>query len=651
MYDDNLPERIKQIYNACNVEDQPTLLQILQELSAYGESQTYKDLWLVDFKEIPATINEFITSDTYLGKVTRQGNAIYPSWKTVMKDIFAAGNTYQEIVLTGATRIGKTSTAITCVAYLLHWLMCLRDPQEFFGKKSESKFSILFFNLTKDLAAGVAFREFNDTLKASPWFNAHGTFSKSDRNFYYIPEGDKISVDFGSDAAHALGKQVFAAIMDEINFSRAGVVDVNKAKKHMKELYTTVADRIKGTFRKGGEVYGKIFAVSSKRSDSDFMEQYVEDQLAAGAGGHMYVFSKPQWEVLPKSQYKNNGAETFTIAVGDRHHRGFVISPEQCTQEGLAELIEQGYKLMYPPIDYFVEFKADFDIALRDIAGITTPGAMSFISQDAITACIGKRNNPFLNDILQIGTKDSYSIEEFFHKENVDPVLLRYPMFIHLDLSLTTDRTGISGIVISGRKDITGEDGKVISQPTFSQVFSLALEAPRGDKIPYAKITEFICWLRRNGFNISRISRDQFQSEYLAQLLEAQRFDVDKISLDRTPDGYMALRSILLEERIDMIKVPLLEDELIHLQRDAVTGKVDHTVDNSKDVSDSFAGAIWNAILNNPGVPVPTKKVANAIASVNGNRGYVPKVNQNNGNPLRRNDLPPMFSNSPYKKY
>lgn len=128
MYEDNLPERIKQIYNACNVEDQPTLLQILQELSTYGESQTYKDLWLVDFKEIPATINEFITSDTYLGKVTRQGNAIYPSWKTVMNDIFAAGNTYQEIVLTGATRIGKTSTAITCVAYLLHWLMCLRDP-------------------------------------------------------------------------------------------------------------------------------------------------------------------------------------------------------------------------------------------------------------------------------------------------------------------------------------------------------------------------------------------------------------------------------------------------------------------------------------------------------------------------------------------
>ena len=30
---------------------------------------------------------------------------------------------------------------------------------------------------------GVAFREFNDTLKASPWFNKHGHFSKSEEKF------------------------------------------------------------------------------------------------------------------------------------------------------------------------------------------------------------------------------------------------------------------------------------------------------------------------------------------------------------------------------------------------------------------------------------------------------------------------------------
>ena len=67
-----------------------------------------------------------------------------------------------------------------------------------------------------------------------------------------------------------------------------------------------------------------------------------------------------------------------------------------------------------------------------------------------------------------------------------------------------------------------------------------------------------------------------------------------------------------------MIDVQLLQDELIYLQRDSVTGKVDHIVGRSKDVSDSFAGAIWNAITHNPGVKVPSKKIASAISSVNG---------------------------------
>lgn len=400
---------------------------------------------------------------------------------------------------------------------------------------------------------------------------------------------------------------------DECNFSKAGVKDVSKAKQHMQDLYNTVSARVKGTFRMQGEVYGKIFAVSSKRSDSDFMEIYMQNQLEAGAGDHMYISDAPQWEVMPPSMFHE---EHFYIAVGDQHKRGFVVPDNQTSDEALQELRDQGYRLLTPPIDMKSDFIADFDIALRDLAGISVPGSLSFITQDSITRCIGERKNPFYSDILQIGTKDSFAIEDFYHDEAVDVRLKRMPMFIHIDLSLNTDKTGVSGSVISGRKDVD-VDGKVISQLAFSHVFSISLEAPRGDKIPYSKIIAFICWLRKRGYNISRISRDQYQSEYVAQLLEEQGFDVDKISLDRTPDGYLALRSILLEQRVDMLDVSLLQSELIHLQRDSVTGKVDHPIGGSKDVADSFAGSLWNAMLNNPGIPVPAKSVASAISAVN----------------------------------
>lgn len=621
--DEDILHRIDMIYKSCSEEEQYYLRQILSEFSQFGESLTYKNIWLSDFKEIPVDIDTFIENDQYLGRTNRNGEAVYPYWRKTLREIFNAGNRFEEVFFTGATRIGKSSTAITATAYMLYRLMCLRDPQTYYKKKEISKFSILFFNVTKDLAKGVAFREFNDTLKESPWFNQHGKFSLSDRNFYYIPEGGKVIVDFGSDSAHALGQQVFVGFCDECNFSKAGIKDVSKAKEHMRDLYNTVNARVKGTFRVEGEVHGKIFAVSSKRSDSDFMEDYMQNQLEAGYGEHMYISDAPQWEVLPPSMFHK---EKFYIAVGDRYKKGFVVPDNQCDSAGLSDLREQGYSLLRPPVDMKSSFLADFDIALRDLAGISVPGALSFITQDAIDPCIDKgRRNPFYSEILQIGTKDNYSLEEFFHMESIDPFNLRYPLFIHLDLSKNTDRTGISGVWLSGRKDVEDIDGNKTSLPSFTHAFSVALEAPRGDKIPYSKISQFILWLRKQGFQIERISRDQFQSEYMAQLLEEQGFDVDLVSLDRTPDGYTALRSILLETRINMLDCTLLQDELIHLQRDSISGKIDHPIGGGKDVADSFAGSVWNAMLHNPGVKVPRSSVASAIAGVNG-----PKKSRNN---------------------
>lgn len=421
--------------------------------------------------------------------------------------------------------------------------------------------------------------------------------------------------------------------MDECNFSKAGVKDVNKAKRDMKDTYNTITARIKGTFRKNGEVCGKFFAVSSKKSDSDFLEDYVATQMRSGAGDHMYVDDKPQWEVLPKSMFNPS---VFYIAVGDRHKRGFVVPDNQTSFDSLEELRQQGYKLLTPPLDMRPEFVADFDIALRDLAGISVPGALSFITQDVITECINSsRRNCFYNDILQIGVRDNYSIEEFFHFEEIEH-LKHCPTYIHMDLSLNTDKSGLSGVCINGRRDITDIDGKTFSYPTFCHLFSVSLEAPRGDKIPYEKILTFLCWLRRKGLNIQIISRDQFQSEYMAQLLEAQGFTVNKISLDRTPDGYLALRSVLIEHRVDMLDCQLLQDELIHLQRDAVTGKVDHPVGGSKDSADSFAGAIWDAILDEKAVPVSVKKVANVIGAVNS----APRYNSS----VKSGDLSSMFS-------
>ena len=569
---DSLPLRIRDIFDTCSAEEQSYLIDILHELSDTGSSPTYDNLFLQDYKEIPVDIDTFLCSEEYLGIANDGGDSIFPYWKDGFHEIFDDTLKYTQIIFTGATRIGKSSTAVTGVAYMLYRLMCFRNPQKFFKKKEISKFYFLFFNITLDLARTIGFREFNDLLKSSPWFNRHGTFSGSKKNFYYIPEGGLIEIVPGSNFSHALGMQVYCCFIDEMNFAKAGIKDINKAKKNVKESYDAIMARIEGTFRLDGVVWGKLFAVSSKKTDQDFLEDHISKQKAAG-NDHLLVFDAPQWEILPEGTFSK---ERFWLAVGDKHRKGFVVQDE--SDEALAELRDQGYSLMQVPLDMKTNFLADFDVALRDLAGISVPGSMSFISQEAIDKCIGNRRNPFYQDILEIGTKDAYAIEDFFHWEFLTPEILHADWFIHLDLSLNDDKTGIGGSCITGRKEIIGDNKKAVSLPYFSHIFNISIKSPVGDKIPYAKITNFICWLRKQGAHIEKITRDQYQSEYIAQLLEGEGFDVEKVSLDRTPDGYVTLRSVLLEERVDMLHIELLENELIQLQRDGFSGIPDHPV-------------------------------------------------------------------------
>ena len=759
-------QRIQKVISSCTEEERAILIKILEEISETGYSKTYESVWLADYKEIPVDKKTFLTSPTYLGNSNDCGAAIYPAWMDVMLELEATGNQYNEIVFTGATRTGKTSTAVSDAAYQLYRLMCLKDPQAFFGLKSVTRISFFFFNLTQTLAKGVAFKEFNSTLSVSPWFNLHGSFSSSESNPTYLPEGDLIEVTYGSDASHALGKATYCVtgdteiltsegfikiseladsyacigqydddcnlffshakvektastneiyivtledgscikgtyehlimlvdgsyrklgelsdwdivetcdiypledhmfyqqiasgarvasvlravyrnpidvydvidirphhnfiarsahcfvlhncvIFDEVNFASAGIKDVVKAKKRMKEKYDTLVARVTGTFVKHGEVFGKLYVISSKRGDSDFMEDYIRAQQAAH-NPHMYVFDKPQWEVWPRSKYSSSA--TFKIALGGKHQRSFVVPDTQMDEASLADLLAQGYQLMDVPEDNKTRFLTDFDIALRDIAGVAVTGSFSFISDEFLNPCIGPRKNPFYTDVLTIGTQDNLEISDFFHIDEVPRELYRCPIYLHMDLSLNTDRAGLSGIGITSRVDKQTEgNSKTVSLPFFSHMFSVGIEAPRGDKIPYDKILRFILWLKGKGFRIKCASRDQYQSEYIGQLLENSGIDSPKISLDRTPDGYIAFRAVLLEQRIDMVSCPLLEEELVHLQRDSVTGKLDHPVGGSKDIADTLAGAVWKATTDNPGVNIDSRKVVSAVSSVN----------------------------------
>lgn len=380
------------------------------------------------------------------------------------------------------------------------------------------------------------------------------------------------------------------AILDEINFG-AGPKDANMAKNAVMKLYNSVKQRMKSRFITSARpLPTMLFMVSSKKTELDFLDKYKD---SVKNEPDVLVVDEPIWKVKPSTTYSG---KMFKVAVGDKYKQSRLLeSPEE-----EPALLKQGYTLMEVPIEYESDFKKDIDSALMNIAGISILAKMKFLSGPRLQECLIDKENPFTTEILVIGTQDELQIKDFFREELISEEDKNKPGFIHIDTSVSGDKTGISYVIIDGAKKTSIEVDDETESSTelyYRQVFGVDIKAPAGDQIDFEKTRQFIYYLRNRGFNIKSVSTDGFQSVDTQQRLKKKHFDAQLLSLDKKPDGYIILKASVIEHRIGLLPIKLMLEEMTLLERDNTTGKVDHPVDGSKDLSDSLAGSLWNASL------------------------------------------------------
>lgn len=581
------PERFMSIYNSLTESEQATMLKIIDELGETGHSDTYENVWLADYEEIPVDIDTFLEDPEYLGQATNLGKQIYPFWRQTLREIFANGDTeYEEIAFTGAIGIGKTAIAVYAIAYLTYRLLCLKFPQRYFGFADTDEIAVFFFNATVALAQGVGYSRLNACLMESPWFLAHGSVQGSASNPYFVPD-KHIAIKAGSKASHGLGQQIFCGFLDEVNFAPGSNTTMEKSK--IMQTYSSVKARIKSRFIRNGKLLGKMFLVSSKKAQDDFLEVYLDKRRKEGDADRLYIVDEPLWVVKPSDTYSG---KMFKVAYGSKQLTPRVIEPG----EDLEAIRRLGYEILDVPIELESDFRFNIITALQDLAGKALPGTTSYFSYKIIDSCYSDRPNPFSAEILEIGLSDHMEYQEFFNLDLVPKEYLHKPMAIHIDTSLKNDITGITGSCYVDNVLADTDDG-TIEKRVYAQVFSVGIKAPPGTEISMAKNRRFIYWLRSVGFNIAVISTDTFQTAESHQILRDKGFTTQLKSLDRTPEGYQTLREAMVEHRISLIRHNKLENELIYLQRDTSTGKLDHPANGSKDIADSLAGSIWDLSL------------------------------------------------------
>lgn len=396
----------------------------------------------------------------------------------------------------------------------------------------------------------------------------------------------------GSQSDDVIGKPIYFAFFDEISFIRNQ--DIDKQKQKAKDMIDTALGGMATRFIHDGKNPTLLAVASSKRSEQSFMESYIK-QLSENENDTTLVIDQPVWKVKPEGTYSK---DTFYIGLGNKFLESIVIPDNDRNNLDLYK--EKGYQIIEAPIDFKAKALEDLERMLCDYAGISSANSNKYMSASIINDAINLNyRNPF-PDVLEIGNAkdDIAQYYNFFNMENIPKELINRPLYVHLDMSVSGDMTGIAGVWIVKKQ--ASKDNNQSKDLFFRLAFSVSIKAPKGHQISFEKNRNFIRWLKEAGFNLKTITSDTFQSYDLQQQLKAEGFDCDILSVDRVDTDhicrpYQYLKSTVYEKRIEMYKSERLFDEFIDIERNLNTGKIDHTPNFHKDVLDAVCGATFTA--------------------------------------------------------
>lgn len=587
--------------NGLSEQEKELALQILKQFSQSGKSEIYNDLIYEDYEEIPVDIETFVDDYNYLGNAwhDNEGNSkLYPYWRKELKKIFPdnLSTSVNNAIFSGSRGRGKSEIAVLIMAYQLYRVMCLKDPVAHFHLKPTEKIVFAFMNIKLALAEEIGITKFQNTIQSSPWFMSHGEL-KGNTNKIWIPKkyNNQVAIDIkiGSQADDLIGLPIYTCFFDEVSFQRNQ--DIDKQKQKAYNSIDTAIGGMKTRFVYKGKNPTLLILASSKRSEKSFLEEHMKKKLKSEKE-NVYISDGSVWEVKPKGTYSD---EIFKVAVGNKFLQSVVI-PDN---EDANLYIEKGYKILDVPVDFKPDFIDDIDRALCDFAGIASSEISKYISAAAVNDIIvDTYKNPFTKEIIEVGNAEDDKAQycDFFNLNAVPSKYKSKPLFIHLDMSISGDMTGISGVWITGKKVSTDTNNQA-KDLFFTLAFSVSVKAPKGRQISFEKNRNFIRWLKEQGFRIRKVTSDTYQAYDLQQQLKAEKFDCEILSVDRVDPNshvcipYQYFRSTIYEKRIQMFHDSTLFSEITDLERNINTGKVDHPDGGKKDACDAFCGAIFEA--------------------------------------------------------
>jgi hypothetical protein len=568
----------------------------------------------------PVSIEQYLDDDYYMGKVAKD---LYPSNRPDLIDIFNPKNNYIEVILTGATSIGKTFMASLAMTYMIYRIGAFREPHRWLGGSPTSPIVLITMSVNALKAKEIIFTRVKTMIDSSPYFREKFPRdlrlgetlvwrTSGDEEDVRNRTGSQIMFKPGTgDSLSALGDDIYAGIGDELNFFR--VIESSKrtygeAYDPAQRLYDVISRRMKGRFSAGGLPLGKFFLLSSAQYPDDFIERRIAEAEAAGElGKTVKVIRKSIWEA--KRGHLIQGTEvfsnrTFRVEVGTSRRGSRLLDT---WEKETGQIVDRGYtdiegKIITPPVELWDDFARDIEGAVRDFGGeVTRAIAPFFQDTDVIWSAIDPELvHPWSVEQTTLEDGSELLLDRLFVWDESEkrsrprrhPTKLR---FAHVDSSKSGDSTGLAVVHVAGWKSVM-KAGRAVEEPVFETDLVLRINPPHGGEIRMKKVRDILYLLRNNGMSFGQVTYDSWNSVEAIQELNSRGFRSDELSVDRDIAPYSYLKDCFFDSRIRIYRYEHLITELSRLERKA--DKVDHPANGSKDISDALAGAVWSCYLN-----------------------------------------------------
>jgi len=240
-------------------------------------------LWFLEHPECEhriVGIREFIDSPEYLNA----GKECWDSVKNDLEDLFN-GN-YTEAVFCQAIGSGKSYASSIIIAYLAYKVLCLKNPQGYFGMAKGTQICFLNVSIRAEQSKKIVFGEVKSRIDNSPWFRIHYPPNPEIRSELQFPKNIVIFPG-NSKETFPLGYNIFASVMDEAAwFTETESHDVAE------DMFNALHSRIKNRFADKG----LLVMISSPRYVDDFIETKMKE---AQTNKQIFARRKMLWESKP----------------------------------------------------------------------------------------------------------------------------------------------------------------------------------------------------------------------------------------------------------------------------------------------------------------------------------------------------------------